>query len=68
MSDITYHWGSGREVDKDELSEAQWETILILIGRHDIPSPVEIIPGMGYVGVMAGNMFIGVEPDGHSHT
>jgi hypothetical protein len=27
-----------------------------------------VLPGLGYIGVMAGTMFIGVEPDGHAHT
>ena len=65
------HWPSGEEVKDSELTTEQWATIANLIERHDnITLPVEIQPGMGggYVGVMAGNMFIGVEPDGHSHT
>jgi hypothetical protein len=29
---------------------------------------VEVLPGLGYIGVMVGSMFIGIEPDGYSHT
>mgnify|MGYP003654557636 FL=1 len=46
----------------------QWDSLELLQQRHDLPDPVEVLPGLGYIGVMAGTMFIGVEPDGHAHT
>ena len=39
----------------NEVTSEQWDKL-------------ELIPGLGYVGVMVGSMFIGIEPDGYSHT
>ena len=55
--------------EKDnEITVEQWRSLELLQLRHDLSDPVEVLPGLGYVGVMAGTMFIGVEPDGHAHT
>jgi len=51
-----------------EITTEQWDSLERLQERHKLPDPVEVMPGFGYIGVMAGTMFIGIEPDGHSHT
>mgnify|MGYP003640557019 FL=1 len=50
------------------VTKEQWDTLEILQSRHGLSDPVEVLPGLGYIGVMAGTMFIGIEPDGYSHT
>ena len=52
----------------NEITVAQWTKLEELQQRHNLADPLEVIPGLGYVGVMAGAMFIGVEQDGHAHT
>ena len=55
--------------EKDnEITVEQWNSLELLQQRHNLPDPVEVLPGLGYIGVMSGRMFIGVEPDGHTHT
>jgi hypothetical protein len=65
-------WPNGQPVligsGDGEITVEQWMKLKDLQLRHNLTNPVEVIPGLGYVGVMAGRMFIGVEPDGHSHT
>ena len=51
-----------------EITVEQWNSLELLQQRHNLPDPVEVIPGFGYIGVQAGTMFIGIEPDGHAHT
>ena len=51
-----------------EITSEQWDSLELLQERHDLSDPVEVLPGLGYIGVMAGTLFIGIEPDGHSHT
>ena len=66
------HWPNKQPVSigskDDEITVEQWDTLEELQRRHNIPDPMEVILGGGYIGVMAGRMFIGVETDGHSHT
>ena len=52
----------------NEITVEQWDSLELLQERHDLPDPVEVLPGLGYIGVMSGTMFIGIEPDGHAHT
>ena len=52
----------------NEVTSEQWDKLELLQERHGLSDPVEVIPGLGYVGVMVGSMFIGIEPDGYSHT
>ena len=52
----------------DEITVEQWKKLEELQKRHNISDPMEVIPGLGYIGVMTGRMFIGVETDGHAHT
>lgn len=58
----------GEQIKAEELTGAQWDTLATLQKRHNLPEELTVIPGLGYVGVMAGNLFIGIEPDGYSHT
>jgi len=52
----------------NEITVEQWDSLKLLQERHDLSDPVEVLPGFGYIGVMSGTMFIGIEPDGHTHT
>jgi hypothetical protein len=65
-------WPSGEVIvvgkEPDDITREQWDSLEKLQERHDLSDPVEVLPGLGYVGVMAGTMFIGIEPDGHAHT
>lgn len=65
-------WPSGDQVfigTKDtEVTSEQWATLERLQERHGLPDPLEVMPGLDYIGVMAGTMFIGIETDGYSHT
>ena len=69
---MTAQWTDGEVVligkESNEITSEQWGTLVILQERHGLSDPVEVIPGLGYIGVQAGSMFIGIEPDGHSHT
>jgi hypothetical protein len=66
------HWPNGDVVvigkDRQEITREQWDSLEKLQERHDLPDPMEVLPGLGYIGVMAGTLFIGIEPDGHAHT
>ena len=63
-------WLSGEEVRPSELTTEQWEAIDRLLERHDNihRDPIFIHSGFGYIGVVAGSLFIGIETDGHCHT
>ena len=65
-------WPNGESVlvgkEYNEITSKQWDSLEKLQERHDLSDPVEVIPGLGYIGVMSGTMFIGIEPDGHAHT
>ena len=65
-------WPSGEMVligkENDEITSEQWNTLEKLQERHELSDPVEVLPGLGYIGIMAGSMFIGIETDGHAHT
>jgi hypothetical protein len=65
-------WPNGTSIsigtETNEITSEQWDSLERLQKRHKLGDPLEVLCGMGYVGVMAGNMFIGIEPDGHSHT
>ena len=77
---MTAQWLSGEEVlvgesndewvagDMRYVTRAQWDKMEILQERHELPDPVVVLPGFGYIGVMVGSMFIGIEGDGYSHT
>tara|TARA_R110000824_G_scaffold18305_1_gene72721 strand:+ start:598 stop:807 length:210 start_codon:yes stop_codon:yes gene_type:complete len=66
------HWPNGDVVvigkQSPGITSEQWNSLELLQQRHDLPDPVEVLPGLGYIGVMSGTMFIGIEPDGHAHT
>jgi len=66
------HWPNGDVVvigkQSPGITREQWDSLERLQERHDLSDPVEVIPGLGYIGVMSGTMFIGIEPDGHAHT
>ena len=66
------HWPNKQPVfmgeGDGEITTEQWNKLEILQSRHGLSDPVEVLPGLGYIGVMAGSMFIGIEPDGYSHT
>ena len=65
-------WSNGGWVfvgkERHEITSEQWDSLELLQERYGLSDPVEVIPGFGYIGVMAGTMFIGIEPDGHPHT
>ncbi len=73
-------WSSGEKVLVEKSNELwrsnenfyitneQWDKLEILQERHGLSDPVEVLPGFGYIGVMVGSMFIGIEADGYSHT
>lgn len=66
-----YVWPDGTEVTvaSDRLTREQWGALARLRTRHKLGTgPVTVIPGMGYVGIEASGMFIGIEPDGYTHT
>ena len=69
---MTARWSGGEGIligkESNEVTSEQWDKLEILQERHGLSDPVEVLPGLGYIGVMAGSMFIGIEPDGHSHT
>ena len=52
----------------DEVTVEQWRSLALLQLRHKLSDPVEVLPGLRYIGVQAGGMFIGIEPDGYTHT
>ena len=65
-------WSNGDVVlvgkESDEITSEQWDSLESLQQRHNLDDPVKVIPGLGYIGVQAGTMFIGIEPDGYAHT
>jgi len=65
-------WPNGEVVvvgkQSDEITSEQWVSLESLQQRHNLDDPVEVLPGLGYIGVMSGAMFIGIEPDGYAHT
>ena len=73
-------WSSGEKVlvgksneewvanDMRYVTHQQWDKLEILQERHGLSDPVVVLPGFGYIGVMVGSMFIGIEGDGYSHT
>tara|TARA_Y100001951_G_scaffold44191_1_gene34996 strand:- start:236 stop:445 length:210 start_codon:yes stop_codon:yes gene_type:complete len=65
-------WPNGEWIfvgkEDNEITSEQWDSLELLQQRHDLSDPVEVLPGLGYIGVQAGTMFIGIEPDGHAHT
>ena len=66
------HWPNGDVVvigkQSPGITSEQWNSLELLQQRHNLPDPVEVLPGLGYIGVMSRTMFIGIEPDGHTHT
>ena len=77
---MTAQWSGGEKVlvensnelwrsnDIRYITSEQWDKLEILQERHGLSDPVEVLPGFGYIGVMVGSMFIGIESDGYSHT
>ena len=77
---MTAKWSGGEKVLVEKSNELwrsnenfyitneQWDKLEILQSRHGLSDPVEVLPGFGYIGVMVGSMFIGIESDGYSHT
>jgi hypothetical protein len=69
---MTAQWSGGEVVligkESNKVTSEQWDKLEILQERHGLSDPVEVLPGLGYIGVMVGSMFIGIEPDGYSHT
>jgi len=73
------HWPSGDVVQTDRLTEEQWASLERLQKSWDLPDPVEVQPGLGYVGIWVDlpshigswprpRMFIGIERDGYTAT
>lgn len=58
----------GPLVYSDELTGPQWTALRQLQERHKLPDTVEVIPGLGYIGIEVAGLFIGIEEDGHTHT
>ena len=62
-------WPSGVVIDDAELTEAQWDTLVKLQERFQIPQPMTVLPGLDYIGIYTPfGLFIGIEKDGYHHT
>jgi len=55
-------------ISRHEVTQKQQDKLEELQIRYKLSDPIQVIPGMGYIGIQVGRMFIGIEPDGHSHT
>ena len=69
---MTAQWSGGEVVfigkESNKVTSEQWKKLEVLQKRYDLSDPLEVIPGYGYIRVQVGSMFIGIEPDGYSHT
>ena len=64
----TPRWLSGDVVKEGELTEEQWEALGVVRQRWQLDDPMTLLPGIGYIMVDVGSMFLGIEKDGHTHS